>query len=44
MIKLYLMAVATGISVVFIYCLLVETRTDKEKDLRSAGRSPQRYF
>ncbi len=23
---------------------VVETRTDKEKDLRNAGRSPQRYF
>ncbi len=23
---------------------VAETRTDKEKDLRNAGRSPQRYF
>ncbi|HFI6960391.1 TPA: hypothetical protein ACGR23_004686 [Escherichia coli] len=39
MIKLYLMAVATGISVVFIYCLLVETRTDKEGGTAEFGKN-----
>ncbi|MDZ9165848.1 hypothetical protein SND84_26340 [Escherichia coli] len=33
MIKLYLMAVATGISVVFIYCLLVPSLISAKSDI-----------
>ncbi|EFN0061433.1 TPA: hypothetical protein RVT83_003626 [Escherichia coli] len=33
MIKLYLMAVATGVSVVFIYCLLVPSLISAKSDI-----------